>query len=371
MSVGRVLYLSNHGEIVGGGELSLLSLMTGLDRSNWAPSLIVPEEGRMAQEARAAGIQTEVVPMPSPYKAGSRLITSVRHLRAVIAAQQVDLVHANGSRAMIFAGPAARLAGKPVVWHVRVADSDGWLDRALYRMASCIVVNSDAVSRRFAWAGGRKVRRIHNGIDTERFKPISEPKGLRGSLGIAATDRVVVSVGRFVAYKGYEDLLAAAALLHRTDRSIHWLLVGDGELRQDLTARRADLGVEGVVHFTGWVDDIRALLSLADVFVLPSLGEHFGRVVVEAMAMGKPVVATDAGGIPEIVSHGETGWLTPPSDAAAMARAVQSFLTLPERARQYGEAGRRRAVQWFSLQRHVSIIESLYVELTGACCAAV
>ncbi|MFO0730164.1 MAG: glycosyltransferase family 4 protein [Nitrospiraceae bacterium] len=345
--------------------------MAGLDRSRWLPLLVVPEEGRVAEEARKAGLHSEVVPMPSPYRAGNRLITSVNRLRAVIADRGVDLVHANGSRAMVYAGLAARLAGRPAIWHVRVADSDGWLDRVLYRMASHIVVNSDAVQGRFAWASGRNVSRVHNGIDTERFTPMPEPEGLRASMGLTETDRIIVSVGRFVAYKGYGKLLEAAALLHRRDPSIHWLLIGDGELRQELTVRRDELGLAKVVHVTGWVEDVRPLLSLADVFVLPSFGEHFGRVVVEAMAMGKPVVATNAGGVPEIVSDGETGVLVASADADAMAQAVQSFLVLPERARQYGQAGRRRAVERFSLQRHVSRIESLYTELSGVYCAAV
>ncbi len=371
MTTERILFISNHGQIVGGGEISLLSLMTALDRAKWNPLLVVPEEGRLAQEARAAGISTRIIPMPSPNKARRTLLRSIRDLRALILDHRIDLVHANGSRAMIFAGLAAFLADKPVIWHVRVADPDGWLDRALARLATRIIVNSDAVRHRFAWVSDDKVCRIHNGIDTERFVPRPAAPASRAAVPLSPDDHVVVSIGRFVPYKGYDRLLEAAALLRKSAPDLHWVLVGDGELRDHLIARCTELGLTGRVHFTGWVEDVRDVLALADIFVLPSLGEHFGRVLVEAMAMGKPVVATSGGGVPEIVLHEETGLLVPPADPKTMADAVRRLLDRPDLARHYGLAGRRRAETHFSLRSHVTAVTAVYSELIGACCAPV
>lgn len=366
-----VLFISNHGDIVGGGEISLLQLMGALDRSQWKPLLVVPHEGAVAKEARNSDISTFVVPLPAVSGTSMASLSSIRGLWRLMRQVEAQLVHANGSRAMIYGGLAAKLAYCPAVWHVRVADSDGWLDWALYQLSSKIIVNSGAVRQRFAWGSDDRVRCIHNGVDTERFAPRAASPECRAAMGLADRDRVVVSVGRFVAYKGYEELLHAAALLHQRDAGIHWILVGDGELRPDMMRQSKELGLDRHVHFTGWQADIREVLALADLFVLPSRGEHFGRVLIEAMAMGKAVVATDAGGVPEIVRHGETGWLVKPGQPERLAEAVGELLDNGERIVQFGAAGRRVVESRFSLQRHVQHVESLYRNLTGVCCGSV
>lgn len=363
-----VLFISNHGDIVGGGEISLLQLIGALDGSEWKPVLVVPHEGAVAKEARNSEIPTFVVPMPAVSGTSMASVSSIRALWRLIRQEDAQIIHANGTRAMMYGGLAAKVAQRPAIWHVRVADSDGWLDRALYQFSAKIVVNSEAVRHRFAWGTADSVRCIHNGVDTTRFAPRRPSSEHRGALGLSDHDRVVVSVGRFVSYKGYEDLLHAAALLHRRDAGVHWVLVGDGELRNDLVRQSRELGISQHVHFVGWLEDVRETLALADVFVLPSRGEHFGRVLIEAMAMGKAVVATDAGGVPEIVSHGETGWLVEPGQPARLVEAVGRLLADGAQAVQFGESGRRVVEDRFSLHSHVHQVQSLYQELMGVCC---
>ena len=366
MSAARpVLLVSNHGEIVGGGEISLLGLLEGMDRARWAPVLAVPEEGPVAARARALGIPAHVVPLPGVRRPWGGVIRGVAALHRLARGCGARLLHANGTRAMVYAGPAGRLSGRPVIWHVRVADPEPALDRILTALARAVVVNSDAVARRFPWARPGKVRRIHNGVDLSRFSPRQPPAALRGALGIPEDVPVAASVGRFVAYKGYDHLLDTARLVRDARPDVHWILVGDGELRDALEARRRDLALADRVRFTGWREDVPDLLALCAVFVLPSLGEHFGRVLVEAMAMGRPVVATDAGGVPEIVLPGETGLLVPPAQPKALAEAVLALLDDPARAAALGAAGRRRAETEFSLARHAAAVEALYGEILG------
>ncbi len=360
-----VLVVSNHGEIVGGGEVSLLALLKGMDRSRWAPIVAVPGEGAVAAGCRALGLPTQVIPLPTLRRPGPALLRSLASLLRLVRSTGASLLHANGSRAMAYAGLAGRLAGRPVVWHVRVGDRDRLLDRTLARMAHTIIVNSDAVGRRLAWAPPGKVRCIHNGVDLSRFSPRRPDPGLRRTLGLPEEGAVVVSVGRFVPFKGYDHLLEAARVVHRAAPEAHWLLVGDGELRPGLQRQARDLGIEAIVHFTGWREEIPDILALADLFVLPSVWEHFGRVVIEAMAMAKPVVATEAGGVPEIVRHGETGFLVPPAQPGALAEAVLTLLKDAERAARFGAAGRRRAEGVFSLRQHVNAVEALYGEILG------
>ncbi len=359
-----VLVVSNHGEIVGGGEVSLLALLEGLDRARWSPIAVVPSEGAVAVRCRELEIPTHVIPLPTMRRPRPTLFRSVMALRALIRSTGVSLLHANGSRAMFYAGLAGRLSGRPVIWHVRIADPDPVLDRLLVPLSRMIVVNSSAVGQRFARVP-RKVRCIPNGVDLVRFTPREPSPQLRASFDLPAGAPLVTSVGRFVPYKGYTYLLEAAQLVHEATPEVHWIRVGDGELRSELEAQCRSLGLTSRVHFTGWREGMPEILAMADLFVLPSLREHFGRVLIEAMAMGKAVVATGAGGVPEVVIHGETGLLVPPAQPRPLADAVLTLLSDPDRARRLGEAGRLRVVAEFSLSRHVEAVEALYKELLG------
>ena len=359
-----ILVVSNHGAIVGGGELSLMDLLRGLDRDRWAPSLVVPEDGDVAAMARELELPVHVIPLPTlrrPSLAGARSVTT---LAGLVRATGAALIHANGSRAMAYAGAAGRLASCPTLWHVRIADSDGLLDRALCAMATLVVATSRGVARRFWWSPA-KVRVVPNGIDLERFAPRAPSVTLRAALQLPTSAPLAVSVGRHVPEKGYRHLIDAAARLEQTRPGVHWVLVGDGELRSELEAQSRRLDLASRVHFTGSRSDVADLLALADVFVLPSESEGFGRVLVEAMAMARAIVATNVGGIPDIVLDGETGVLVEPANAVALAHAVRGLLDDPARAARLGAAGRRRAESTFSVGAHVDGVERVYHEVLG------
>ena len=278
------------------------------------------------------------------------------------------LLHANGSRAMFYAGVAGAIMRCSVIWHVRVSDSDRWWDRVLSKMAHKIIVNSKAVEQRVKSLGPDKVLCVYNGVDLARFHSGKGSHRLRSSLGLSGDGPVVLSIGRFVPFKGYRYLLEAAEILHRERQDIRWLLVGDGELKEDLIQQAKAMDVNGQVHFVGWRENVPEFLELCDVFVLPSLHEHFGRVLIEAMAMNKPVVATSAGGVPEIVKANDTGLLVPPANAPALAQAIGEVLGNPALAEKFGRAGRLRVEQHFSLRSHVSSIESIYQHVLGQAC---
>ena len=356
--------MSNHGRIVGGGELSLMDLLRGLDRDRWAPALVVPEEGGVASGGRDLGLPVHVIPLPMLRRPGSGVVRSVRALGRLARATGAALIHANGSRAMAYGGVAGRLAGRPAIWHVRIAESDGLVDRALCALATEVIATSRAVARRVAWAP-EKIRLVPNGIDLARFTPRPPSGALRAALGVPPSAPVALSIGRHVAEKGYRHLLDAAARIERTKPGVHWILVGDGELRSELLAQSRRLGLESRVHFTGWRDDIPDLLALCDVFVLPSESEGFGRVLVEAMAMTRAVVATAVGGVPEIVRDGETGLLVEPAAPAPLADAVRVLLDDPGRAARLGAAGRARTESTFTLRAHVDAVERVYAGLLG------
>jgi len=359
-----ILVVSNHGAVVGGGELSMLELLRGLDRRRWAPALVVPDDGAVATHGRDLGLPIHVVPLPTLRRPGYAMASSVRMLRRLARRTGAALIHANGSRAMMYGGLAGRTTGRPAVWHVRIAQSDGVVDRALYALATGVIATSDAVARRFCRAAA-KVRLVPNGIDLTRFTPRAPSAALRAALGVPPSSPLVLSIGRFVPEKGHRHLLEAAARVERTKPDAHWVLVGAGELEARLRRQARGLGLESRVHFAGWREDVPDVLAVSDVFVLPSESEGFGRVVVEAMAMAHPVVATAVGGVPEVIRDGETGILVPPSDPAALADAVRSLLDDPARASRLGAAGRERAESRFSLTAHIDGIERVYTEVLG------
>ncbi len=367
----KVLLASHRAEILGGGEESLLELTRALGAAGHERILACPGDGEVAARARAAG--AEIWRLSMPRLGGPRVLAwpvSVLALARRLRRAGVEVVHANTSRAMAYCAPAARLAGLPVIWHVRVSDPDPRLDPILGSLADRIVVISDAVAARFAAARPglrRRVRRVHNGVDTARFHPARSGAGVRRELGIEPSAPVVGILGRLEPAKGHRVFLEAAAGLARQFPHCRFLVVGRGPLEGDLVATCRALGLlpGRQVVFAGSRADAAPVVAALDVLVLASEREHFGRVLIEAMAGGRPVVATAAGGVPEIVVDGETGLLVPPGDPEAMADAIGRVLADAALAGRLGKAGRRRAEACFSLEEHARAIEAVYREVVA------
>lgn len=207
---------------------------------------------------------------------------------------------------------------------------------------------------------------LYNGVDLSRFRPVAESaRAIRARLGLPPDGEVVTSVGQLIDFKGLDYLIDAAALL-RTRPGLTVLVVGDGDRRDALAAQIDRLGLAGRVRLLGKRDDVHALLAASDLFVCPSVwDEALGYVILEAMAVGLPAVASRVGGIPEVVREGETGLLVPPRDATALAGAIASLLDDPARRRAMGQAGRRIVGEDFSMERAIAATVDLYAGLAG------
>jgi glycosyltransferase involved in cell wall biosynthesis len=360
-----VLLLANFADVVGGGEESVLGLAAAMDRRRRRVLASVTAEGQVAVRLRGLGVPVTVVPLPRvrPWTLPAAVLALAR-LRALLRRERVALVHAHGSRGALYAGLAARTLGVPLVWHVRVADTDPRLDPVLARLATAIVANSSATAARLQRVRGAAARTtiVPNGIDLARFAPGPPDPALRAALGLDPALPVVGFVGRLEHGKGVDVLLEAAARLHRKMPAA-LLVVGDGPLRGALAERAAAAGVPAV--FAGRRQDVPDLLRLCRVLVLPSRQEAFGRVLVEAMACGVPVVATHVGGIPEVCTDGVTGLLVPPGDPDALAVAVA--LTLADQA----ATGARVATAAadvrarFDLAAHAAAVQDVYARVLG------
>lgn len=385
----RVLYV-DHTAAMGGGEIALLDLVVRIDRRRYHPIVVLFSHGALEDRLRQAGIDTRVLPLArsvvharkNSLGIGSLLriggaAAVARHillLNRFIRQERIDLVHANSLKADIIAGAAAWLAGVPVIWHVRDRISDDYLPgpvAAAFRMLcrlvpTGVVANSHGTARSLGLDGHAGARVIYSGVD-------ARPAATGVRTPCAAADGVlrVGLVGRIARWKGQHIFLCAAAEVLNRFGHCRFQIIGaalfeESHLETELRALACSLGIADRVDFLGHRHDVRQLMAQMDVLVHASItGEPFGQVIVQAMAEGRPVVATDGGGVPEIVQHGVTGLLVPMGDAAAMAGAVCRLLAHPEQAAAMGAAGRLAAQAHFTIERTVADVQALYRDLLG------
>lgn len=199
-----------------------------------------------------------------------------------------------------------------------------------------------------------KIVVIPNGVDTRRYRRRNEREKTRTALGLAADERAIAVVATFKEQKGHRFLIEAAAAAAADLPQVRYLLIGDGELRADLEQRISAAGLADRFRLLGLRPDVPELLAAADLFVLPSLWEGLPMALVEAMAAGLPVVATEVSGTRGVMVDGETGLLVPPGDAPALTRAITTLLCDPDRAAAMGAAGRRRVETRFSARKQAA-----------------
>jgi glycosyltransferase involved in cell wall biosynthesis len=313
---------------------------------------------------------------PSPFSdlaAFFSLLHLIRHERP-------HIVHTHTSKAGILGRWAAWLARIPVIvhtphghifwgyfgpWKTRIFIA---LERWTARITSTLVMLTErekADHLRFCIAPNEKFTVIHSGVDLGRFTDVAgDPSLLRTELNLPGDAFVAGALGRLTPIKGHRYLLEAAALLLAGRPDIYFVLAGEGELHGALARQAADLGISDHVRFTGWRADTPALLSVFDVLAFPSLNEGMGKAVVEAMAAGKPVVASNAGGLPDLIAAGENGFLVPPADGKALAEAIATLYENPETRKSMGDRGRERAIG-YGIEAMIRKIDRLYGALIG------
>lgn len=375
---------------VGGSDIALYRLVSRLDATRYRPIVVVPRDGPLVPGLIGAGARVIVLPMMQlrsvrsvPYQARyvAQFWPSVVRLARLLRRERVDLVHSNSLFGWY--GPwAALLARVPHVWHVReIPDLPPPAVSLLVRMAlllsARVIPMTAAVARLF---GPRAAARgslavIPDGIDLTAFNPGLSGDRIRRELGVDAQTPLVGFVARLDPWKGAEVFVRAAAEVAR-QRPDAQFLVCAGELPgYESYARRVrglagDLGLGDRIHFTGWtyrLDDIPEVMAALDVFVHTSVRpEPFGLVLVEAMATGRPVVAANGGGVPEVVEAGVTGLLAEPGDWRAVADAVLRLLSDPQQAQAMGRAGRERAERLFEVGAYATKLQLLYDDLLCA-----
>ncbi len=369
---------------LGGAQQNTLHTVARLDRSRFAPQLVCGPGGLLDDVARELDdVPVHFVPdlvrpiRPLKDRSATR---AVRDLLAPMAAAGPVIVHTHSSKAGVIGRRAARAAGaRPVIHTVHGFGHDAIRNPLLRRVAMgverSLARHTDAFisvarchvdeGRAAGLFGDKPVEVIRSGIDLEHFADADRRRAdTRAALGLPADSPVVGMIVCLKPQKAPLDLAEIAADVLRTRQDAWFFLAGDGELREALQTRLAQLGLVRRVKLLGWRHDIPDLLGALDVLLLTSRWEGLPRVCPQAMAAGRPIVATAVDGIPEAVVDGRNGLLYPPGDARAGAAAVLSLLDDPERARAMGAAGREAAAE-FGQDEMVARQEQLYEQLLG------
>lgn len=280
--------------------------------------------------------------------------------------KNIDIVHTHAYPAGVLGRVASILVGVPCIFHhvhstyFNLHKRNHLIERFLSRFTKKVVCCSEAVKRFVSEKAGipkDKLIVIYNGIPEPKVLPVSSINNLRKDLGISQNAKVIGSVASLVHHKGHEYLLNAFT---KVDNA-YLLLIGDGPLRLELEGKASQLNIASRVIFAGSKIDVTPTMQIMDIVVLPSSErEGLGISLIEAMVLSKPVVATNLGGIPEVVDDGRTGILVNPRDSDALANAIHRLLTSPEVMLDLGLKGRDRYLEMFTLNRMLHRIEELY-----------
>ena len=384
-SKSNILYLDS-GSGIGGGQRSLLLLLKLLDNERFTPFVGCLGDSDFAVEVEKTAANIVPLSLPAAHNKTDKvkrftvsdLLEDFRQLRVIfqlhraVKRHAIDLIHANSLSVALLGGVVARLHRIPILMHKRYATSYGVLDRLCEKLLHRVILVSEAT--RWDFAPAAKQTLIYNGVDLDAFQASSEEiETFRNELFPDGTqpDTLVGVVTRITPEKGIHVLVRAMQEL-KEKIDVRLLIVGGPYFEKDvaymetLKQEVAELGVEDSVIFTGFLSDTRIVTSLLDIVLVPSIiPEACPRTIIEAMAVGKPVIATPLGGSKELVTP-ETGLLVPPEDASAVAEAITTLVSDRERLKTISKAAQTRAVQLFSSEKNTALTEDVYTELLAA-----
>lgn len=357
-------------------QTHLLKLASGLDSQKYDITVIAPESSLLQSKLSELSIPLITLDIDDRLRPLKDWLTA-RRLRRLLRELRPDILHIHGNKSALVGRLAARRLHTPVVLvtvHNFLIYQEAsaimrlpavWMERWLARYTDRLITVSASLRRSLIDIEGiapGKIVTIPNGIDVLEWKDNVDPVNARHKMGFSTDDFLIASAGRLVPMKGYIVLLRAAALITKERPEIKIAIAGEGPLKDELLAEAEKLGLKGNVFFLGFLPDTKELLAAADLFVLPSLKEPFGIAILEAMAAGVPVVATNAGGVPEIIK-GETGVVVPPGDVEELAQAILGLVDDEPRRQRLTVNAARLVDDEFSVAEMVRRTDNLYQDL--------
>jgi glycosyltransferase involved in cell wall biosynthesis len=343
----------------GGQELRILAECRWLTAHGFDVLIVAQPESRLAAEARDADIAVAELAMRRPLDAAA-----IVALRRMLKARAAALVHTHSSVDSWIGGLAARSLGLPVVRSRHVSIAVPRRRTLVYALAHRILTSAERVKTILVAAGvnAAKITAVPPGVDTARFHPDVSGQRVRAELGLAGPTAGLVANIR--GSKGHDVFLEAGRDVLAVMPSARLLIVGDGIGFADVKAGVTRLGLDRAVIMTGFRRDIPEVMAALDVLVLPSIrSEATSQAILQALAVGTPVIATAIGGSPEVIRDGETGLLVAPNDASALAEAMLATFRDPERARRLARAGQAFVRERLSIDAQMAATTAVYREL--------
>mgnify|MGYP001607633897 CR=1 FL=1 len=353
----------------GGGERYLELLCDRLDRARYRALLICPEPGPFVGRMKERGVETHLIHLAPLFN-----LLALWRLTRLLARERVTILQTHGARANFYGRIAGRLAGVPVIIstvHNSLKDYEvrslrRWLYTFLLRLTLPLVHRIICVSDANRWdlidecsAAETKTRTVYNGVDPSAFPSQPHRQKVRQEFGITQGP-LLVTIARLTEQKGHRYLLQTLPCLIESWPQLCCVFVGEGELRDQLHRLAVELAVERACRFVGVREDIADILAAADLFVLPSLSEGFPFVLLEALAMGCPVVASRVNGVPELIEDHKTGLLVPPRDPQALAAAIREVLSDPAAASKMGAEGRAVVQERFTVDQMIANTTAIF-----------
>lgn len=353
----------------GGAEMIVRRLAVSLDKTRFRSVVCLFRPGWLGDACREANLPAYVVGMNGAFD-----LRWFRSVADLLKKEQVTAIHAHEFTANTYGTMLGKLVNVPVV--ATVHGKNYYWEQAKRRIAyryvgrmSTMVAVSDDLRQFLAERVGimrKRIRVIYNGVDVCAPSDPVQCIKVRSELELGQWETIIGAVGSLYPVKGHVYLIQALPTILKEYPKTLLLIVGRGELENELKAEVDRLNLQDHVRFLGFRNDIHTLLSLMDIFVMPSLSEGLSMAILEAMAAGLPIVATNVGGNPEIVLDGETGFLVPPENSDILAERVVSLLRDPCRARDFGDRGKRRVTERFSLSAMVDAYQECYESAIGA-----
>lgn len=362
----KTILLISHGAALGGSPISALNIARHIDQSQFTPILAFGEEGPIVERAKEEGFKTYIVK-----KSGFLGIPMMSAYLKILIQEKIDLVHLNTLTSYYkYPAIAAKLLRKPVVWFVRENPEEKRcvrLKHYLNFIASKIVTVSKDTAAHMPYANGGKVMTIYNGIDTSEFAPLEPEKRVYEELGLQPGLRYITTIASLEERKGILDLIEAFHKVHLRFPEYRLLIVGEDrskkqEYLQKLHACITTNRLEEKVLLYGRSSQIQEIMAISELFVLPSYWEGMSRVLLEAMACGKPCVVSRAGGNPEQIIEGENGMVYASGDSDDLADKLYAILT-SGKLEIMGATSRQFAEERFHISQTTKQIEDLYAAI--------
>ena len=295
---------------------------------------------------------------------------SIYQMTRILRKRNINIILTNTYKELRICGFAAKLIKVPPLVISRQGIDYPLKNKLHYRffynvLTRSIVANSEATKKTLLlnapWLDPDKIKVIYNGIDPELFDSKST-KSIKGSLGIEEESILIGFIGRLNVQKGIKYLIDAFKLVTDDFKNVHLIIAGTGDLENTIKTAAKNYELTDKIHLLGFRKDVQNIINGIDMLVLPSLWEGFGIVLIEAMAAGKPCIASNISSMPEIVVHNKTGYVIPPKDTENLAKAIINLIQNPSLAKKMGGEGRKLTQKKFSLQKMIDQYEQLFYE---------